>query len=121
MQRHQFFWVSIAFLVLIVGCGTSPPASDHSIALSAFDRSCAGDADCVPAYEGPIGCCRACPNSAINQSAYTDYEAAVARSTPICTPALPCVAINNDICKAGAVCRSGTCEFASLAADAASD
>ena len=103
---------------LVLGCGSSASSSSHAIAVSVQDRSCSSDADCVPVYEGALGCCGGgCPNSAINKTAYPDYEADVASREPVCVPALPCVFLSNDVCKAGAACRDGLCQFASQAAD----
>jgi hypothetical protein len=101
----------------LAGCGSG---ENHSIATSEFQRSCTADSDCVAVFEGTLGCCGGnCPNGAVNQVGYPDYEAALAKRTPICSPAPPCAAVTNIACRAGAICASGTCVFAPLGADAA--
>src|ERR1700746_901531 len=53
----------------VVACAPDPPTS--SIAAKNYERKCASVADCVPVYEGHIGCCGGgeCPNTVIAQVA----------------------------------------------------
>jgi len=107
----------IIWLAGVGGCSSG----DHSVFASEFQRGCSVASDCVPIYEGALGCCGgACPNAAINQASYAAYESAVAKRTPKCSPEPPCVFIPDDVCMAGAICAGGTCAFVQLGADAAS-
>jgi hypothetical protein len=62
----------------ITACGASSPP--NSVAAKNYDRKCASVADCVPVYEGHVGCCGGgeCPNTAIAQVALAKYTAALA-------------------------------------------
>jgi hypothetical protein len=106
----------LLLMALLAGCGSS--TTTHTVAISASGKSCTTDSDCVPAFEGPVGCCGPdCPNSAINMASYAAYQADLARANPMCYPPPPCVALNDIVCRASAVCRNGTCEFSTLLLD----
>src|SRR5256885_6776255 len=118
MMRHLFFCGALVLMTSVLGCSTSPSTSLHTVAVSASDQACSSDSDCVPVFEGTVGCCGGCANAAINKAAYPGYQAAIAASVPICDPAPPCAFLSDAICKAGAICRGGMCAFSSLTADA---
>jgi hypothetical protein len=68
-------------------------ASARSVAAADYPRTCTSVADCVPVYEGQLGCCdQGCANTAIRADAMALYAADVGRRTPICYPVPPCVA-----------------------------
>ena len=117
MMRRQSFRGALLLLTSILGCDAS-----HTVAVSPSQRVCSTDSDCVPVYEGTLGCCGpGCANAAINKTSYAGYQATIASRAPTCTPPPPCAGLSDQLCKAGAVCRNGTCEFASLTADAQGD
>ena len=83
-----------------------PPASRRrhvrrgSIVAADYDQSCTTDADCVAAYQGPLCDECFCANTAINESAVTAYDAALAAGSPS-----PC----NCPLSPPPVCDAGTC------------
>jgi hypothetical protein len=106
--------ILIVIVAAVGGCGSS----NHSISAAEFQRSCSADSDCVPVYEGTLGCCGgACPNSAINQMSQAAYESAMSSRTPTCTTVLPCPFFSSVTCKSGATCANGTCAFEQLGTD----
>src|SRR6478672_7301342 len=88
---------ALVLAALLLGCGGSS-ATDHTVAISASQKGCSGDSDCVTAYEGVLGCCGNCPNSAINNASYAAYQAAVSKAAPVCRPAPPCVYLGDVAC-----------------------
>jgi hypothetical protein len=112
-MRSLTRWIGVAgILRLCLACSSH----DHSISTKAYDRTCAVDSDCVPVYEGTIGCCRGgCANAAINGNSLTTYLDDLNTRTPVCTPAPFCPAVTDDICHAGAACHNQVCEFVSTA------
>jgi len=116
----------ILIACLLVGAFGGCNSDTHTIAASEFQQSCSADSDCVPVYQGTIGCCGvggSCPNAAVNQVGYSAYESAVANRIPTCSPARPCALLTSaDIaiaCRAGAICSNGTCTFEQTGTDAA--
>jgi hypothetical protein len=116
---------------VIVACAASSRPSSvasypppGSIAAKNYDRTCLSVADCVPVYEGPVGCCGGeCPNTAIAQVALARYTmdvglaAACGGVQPPCGP-LP----GGNECPDGRVtCDNGVCILAMPPSDAATD
>ena len=114
----------ILIACLFVGAFGGCNSESHSIAASEFQQSCAADSDCVPVYEGTIGCCGVgnCPNAAVNRVGYSSYETAVSKRIPTCSPPRPCPFLSQTEiaieCHAGAICSNGTCTFAQTGTDA---
>jgi len=105
-------------IAAISGCNSG---GNHSIAASEFQQSCSVDSDCVPVYEGTLGCCGACANAAVNQVGYTAYQKAASDRRPTCNVQPPCPAFTDVLCKAGAICSNGTCAFEHVEPDASTD
>jgi hypothetical protein len=86
-------------------------ASERSVSAADYARACASVADCKPVYEGQLGCCDLpCPNTAIRQDAFPQYEKDVGARAPLCVPTPPCTP--PEACTAGRVaCTNGTCEL----------
>ncbi len=100
------------------------PCTDADVQLilaSNYDQSCQTDSDCVAAGEGNF--CIAgegnCPSAAINKSAYSQYQADVAK-----TNASICRGVSSCGAESGPCCRRGLCEMGiecSDSSDASSD
>ncbi len=83
-------------------------ANTQPIQSSNYDQSCQTDGDCIAVAEGNLCVPSAtfCPLSgAINKSAYTRYQADVAK-----TNAAICGAVGSCGASLGPCCRSGTCQ-----------
>lgn len=53
-------------------CGSSSPS--HVLAAKNYDRKCTTVADCVPIFEGTVGCCGpGCPNTAISAASLPKF------------------------------------------------
>ncbi len=106
--------------VLLSGCGGG--GETHVFIVSAYSQTCSQDSDCVPVYQGTLGCCGpGCANAAINQSSYVDYLSDVSAREPACYGEDPCALLDDVVCKASAACRGGVCEFVAATADAAAN
>jgi hypothetical protein len=110
----------------IAACAADPPSS--SVAAKNYDRTCASVADCIPVYEGHVGCCGegACPNTAIAQSALAKYMVDLGRAATCGGVQPPCPVIDSmrpgGGCQGGRVaCDSGICMLKMLPSDAATD
>jgi hypothetical protein len=109
---------------VVVACANRPPSS---IAARNYDRKCASVADCVPVYEGHVGCCGGgdCPNTAIAQVVLAKYTAALALAATCGGVPPPCPDITRpggNACQAGRVaCENGVCILATPPNDAATD
>jgi hypothetical protein len=86
-------------------------APGPAISAGDYARTCASVADCKPIYEGRLGCCGLpCPNTAIRQDAFAQYEMDVGARFPLCIPAPGCTPPLP--CASGRVaCTNGTCEL----------
>ena len=87
------------------------PCTDADVQLilaSNYDQSCQTDSDCVAAGEGNFCIAGAgnCPSSAINKSAYSQYQADVAK-----TNASICRAVSSCGAESGPCCRNGLCQM----------
>jgi hypothetical protein len=116
----------LLFAFAIVACAPDPPPS--SIAAKNYERKCASVADCVPVYEGHIGCCGGgeCPNTAIAQVALATYTADAARAATCAGGQPPCTGVDvtrpGDGCQGGRIaCDNGICTLKMLPSDAATD
>jgi len=117
--------MKVAYLVGLVWlaglAGACNSTDSRSVSACEFNRSCTVDSDCVPVYEGTLGCCGpGCSNSAINTASYGAYQSAVAGREPTCSTAFPCAQLTDAICRSGAVCAGGTCQLKEIPADASS-
>ena len=104
--------------LLAAGCGSD---SSHDVSAKSYARTCASVADCFAVYEGPVGCCGSCPNTAIRQDAaaayMSNFDAAVAATCKGLQP--PCAFQR---CPDGRVdCIAGVCQLEMPAADAATE
>lgn len=96
------------------------PCTDADVELilaSNYDQSCQTDSDCAAAGEGNF--CIAgvgnCPSSAVNKSAYSQYQADVAK-----TNASFCRAISSCGNEFGPCCRRGLCQMGTECSGSAS-
>jgi hypothetical protein len=107
----------------ITACGASSPPS--SVAAKNYDRKCASVADCVPVYEGLVGCCGGgqCPKTAIAQVALAKYTAALSLAATCGGVQPPCgTRPGGNECQDGRVeCENGVCILAMPPNDAATD
>jgi hypothetical protein len=109
----------LSLAIFLCGCGGGEV---HAIIVSAYSQTCSKDSDCVPVYQGTLGCCGpGCANAAINQSSYVDYLSDVSAREPACYGEDPCALLDDVVCKASAACRGGVCEFVAATADAAAN
>jgi hypothetical protein len=110
----------------IAACGASSPPT--SVAAKNYDQRCTNVADCVPVYEGQVGCCggSGCPNTAISQVAFAKYtfdlgRAATCGGAPQACPAGG-AGPGGNACQDGRVaCDNGICTLATPPSDAATD
>jgi len=108
----------------ITACGAS--SRPTSVAAKNYDRKCGSVADCVPVYEGPVGCCgvSGCPNTAISQVALAKYTFDFSRATN-CGGMQACpngTRLGGNACQDGRVaCDNGVCILAMPPSDAAID
>jgi hypothetical protein len=96
------------------------PCTDANVQLilaSNYDQSCQTDSDCVAAGGGNFCLAGAgnCPSSAINKSAYSQYQADVAK-----TNASICRAFSSCGNESGPCCRNGLCQMGTECSDSAS-
>jgi hypothetical protein len=99
----------IALALFVVGCGSTADGESHHVSAN-YDRKCASVADCVPVFEGTVGCCGlalTCPNTAIRADALAQYMSAAERASK-CAVQPPCP--SGGMCTSGRiVCQAGTC------------
>jgi len=109
----------VALALFLVGCGSPAGTESHHISAN-YDRACASVADCVPVFEGTVGCCGlslTCPNTAIRADALAKYMSD-AESASKCDIQPPCPP--GGMCTSGrVVCQAGTCSLESPPPDAA--
>src|SRR6476620_2613736 len=100
IQRRRPGWAAILSLAFGLAPSTlTCSTDDHTIKASAYNRRCSTDQDCVPVFEGTIGCCGpSCPNTAINASDQPRYTADVNARRPICNPQPPCPLFTAELC-----------------------
>jgi len=96
------------------------PCTDADVQIilaSNYDQSCQADSDCVAAAEGNFCIAGAgnCPSSAINKSAYSQFQADVAK-----TNASICRAVSSCGAEFGPCCRNGLCQMGTECSDSAS-
>jgi hypothetical protein len=96
------------------------PCTDADVQLilaSNYDQSCQTDLDCIAAGEGNFCIAGAgnCPSTAINKSAYSQYQADLAK-----TNAAICRAITSCGEEFGPCCRRGSCQMGAECVDAGS-
>jgi hypothetical protein len=111
----------------ITACGASSPPG--SVAAKNYDRKCASVADCIPVYEGHVGCCGGgdCPNTAIAQVALSKYTMDLSLAASCGGGRPPCPHIGGtspggNACQDGRVaCDNGICILAMPPSDAAQD
>src|SRR5260221_12145025 len=109
----------------ITACGASSPPT--SVAAKNYDRKCGSVADCVPVYEGLVGCCGGgqCPNTAIAQVALAKYTAALGLAATCTGVQPPCPDITRpggNGCQVGRfTCDNGIFILAMPPSDAATD
>jgi hypothetical protein len=84
-------------------------AVEHAVHASDYERACASSSDCVPVYEGSIGCCGGGePNTAITKTSGAAYQKDFAARAPECEPT-PCEA--PAVGTAYAICTQSVCEL----------
>jgi hypothetical protein len=99
----------VALALFLVGCGSTAGTESHHISAN-YDRACASVADCVPVFEGTVGCCGlslTCPNTAIRADALAKYMSDAERASK-CDIQPPCP--SGPMCASGRiVCQAGAC------------
>jgi hypothetical protein len=110
----------VALALTLAGCGGAAAPPSHLIEAKNYDRSCASVADCVPIFEGTLGCCglgATCPNAAISADALPKYASDAQRASTCMVPsACPDIIIR---CAAGRItCTEGTCALEQPPSDA---
>jgi hypothetical protein len=85
--------------------------AERSVAAADYAHACGSVDDCKAVYEGELGCCDLpCPNTAIRQDAFAQYEKDVGARAPLCIPTPGCVPLPG--CTSGRLaCTNGTCEL----------
>jgi hypothetical protein len=84
-------------------------AAERSVTAADYARACDIVDDCKAIYEGQLGCCGlGCPNTAIRQDAFAQYDKDVGARNPLCIPTPGCVPPSP--CTSGRLaCTNGTC------------
>ncbi len=106
---------AVAALVALAAAGCAFPAGDQvtssTIAVAAFDVSCAVDGDCAAVLEGELCVeCLGCPNATISASEVESYNAALQSARSRCTNLDPNVACATAPCLSPTVrCATGRC------------
>src|SRR5450432_3685703 len=112
---------SVTHTLFLVGCGGSTAAPDtHRVSAKNYDSSCASVADCVPFFEGTLGCCglgTTCPNAAISAAALPKYTSDAQRASTCMVPSSCPIGIK---CASGRItCTAGVCALEMPSFDAA--
>jgi hypothetical protein len=106
-------------LLLFAACGSSP---DHTLSAKNYVRTCVDVIDCVPVYEGTVGCCgisTTCPNTAIRADQLPKYMSD-ADGASKCDVQPPC--LGGRACAGGRIaCANGVCELLEPPTDGAAD
>jgi hypothetical protein len=121
-------------LTAATGCGTSTAsdgdgsdaatvdANAQIVQASDYDQSCATDTDCVSVTEGNI--CHPsvsqCPNAAISQSAFAQYQADVDQALTYCDDPSACGFVSPPCC-VGGKCQAGSQCSGAVLTDASAD
>ena len=82
-----------ALVFVLFGCDAS-----HTVSATDYNLSCVTASDCLPIYQGALGCCgfiTTCPNAAINRADSAKYMNDVMTRTPSCSPPRPCGSVTN--------------------------
>ncbi|HTA19009.1 MAG TPA: hypothetical protein VK989_06935 [Polyangia bacterium] len=97
----------ILTLFMFTSCGG---ADSHTLSANNYVRTCVDVIDCVPVYEGPVGCCGlavTCPNAAIRSDQLPKYMSDADQASK-CDVEPPCVP--SPMCVGGRVaCTNGAC------------
>jgi hypothetical protein len=126
-------------LAAATGCGTSSAdagdgdmdgsaeaatvdANAQVVRASDYDQSCATDTDCLPVTEGNVCHPSAgqCPNAAISNGAYAQYQADVDKALTFCDDPSACGFLSPACC-VGGKCQVGSQCSNGVPADAAAD
>jgi hypothetical protein len=122
-------------LAAATGCGTSRAgdgdgsgeaasvdASAQVVQASDYDQSCATDTDCVSVTEGNVchPSASQCPNAAISQSAFAQYQADVDKALTYCDDPSACGFVSPPCCVGGKCQAGGQCSSA-VPTDASAD
>jgi hypothetical protein len=105
-------------LLLFAACGRG---NNHTLSASNYVRTCVEAIDCVPVYEGTVGCCGlgpTCPNTAIRADELPRYmsDADEASKCDVQPPCLP-----GGACAGRIACTNGVCVLLEPETDGAAD
>jgi hypothetical protein len=106
-------------LLMFAACGGNDA---HTLSAKNYVRTCVDVIDCVPVYEGPVGCCGlslTCPNTAIRADQLPKYTSDADQASR-CDVEPPCP--SGSQCSGGRIaCTNGVCELLEPTKDGAAD